>query len=81
MSRTVLIAYLSTPENFLQQFAVLYVDGAWDRDTGHALRVGRHKTVADALTHALENSVDSGRWPQLKSTAELRWTLLNSYGS
>ena len=55
VARLVRLAYPSAPEDFGEQLAVqVFIDGLRDCETQQALRLGRHKLLCEALTHAME---------------------------
>ncbi|KAJ8961507.1 hypothetical protein NQ318_014757 [Aromia moschata] len=53
--RLVRLAYPTAPPEFLEQISIQhFIDGLRDSETQQALRLGRHRTLNDALSHALE---------------------------
>ena len=55
IARLVRLAYPTAQADFLEQIATqTFTDGLRDSDTQQALRLTRNKTLADALSYALE---------------------------
>ncbi|KAJ8948845.1 hypothetical protein NQ318_013497 [Aromia moschata] len=53
--RLVRLAYPTAPSEFLEQLSIPhFIDGLRDSETQQSLRLGRHRTLNDALSHALE---------------------------
>ncbi|KAJ8933328.1 hypothetical protein NQ318_020831 [Aromia moschata] len=53
--RLVRLAYPTAPPEFLEQLSIQhFIDGLRDSETQQALRLGRHRSLNDALSHALK---------------------------